>query len=689
MSLIDKLPKIIEQGKKTAEQILESLETRQRITLQSRELVYPARDSNIRDIFHQTNSPSQQASTLLSRLIYGDNLLAMSALLADVDGQESFRGKVDLIYIDPPFDSKADYRTKVTLPSGDIEQKPTVIEQYAYGDTWKDGTASYLEMIVPRLILMRELLSDKGSIYVHLDYHVGHYVKIIMDEIFGRDKLQNELVWRRTTSRGGSKFYNHVHDVIFFYTKTNDAIWNQQYTDYTADYINQMFRNKDSDGRLWRESPLTGPGITSGLSGAEWRGVNPSNIGKGRHWAIPGFLSHLLSDEAKKNTLKALDELDQLGRIVWSRGGAGRPNIKQYKDELPGVEIQSLWTDIGGESNFGYDTQKPRRLLERIIKSSSNEGSIVADFFGGTGTTAEVAETNGRRWLISDLGKPACMVMRKRLIDIGAKAFLYQAIGDYQVESVRSTLGKRFGVGELARIVVELYGALPLPIESNPNKDRGYIGKTLVICDSPNKITGLPTLKKAQALRDQLMGGWDKVVVLGWNFASDIGHSVSQLADSRLEVLVIPPDLMDRLRKKGSFDKLKDNIRFSSLQYLTVKAPKVTKSSQDTIEIELENYVLLSPEAINLDEANRKALQRVMNNDPLSLIEYWAVDTNYDEELFRSTWQDYRGNTDKDDDDLNVVRKVKLVVDSVSGTRKICVRAVDVFGFESEVIMEV
>ena len=132
-----------------------------------------------------------------NRLIYGDNLLCMAALLAGDAESPSLRGKIDLIYIDPPFDSKADYRTKIMLPGGDVEQKPTVIEQFAYSDTWADGTASYLAMIVPRLCLMRELLSDKGSIYVHLDWHVCHYVKIAMDEIFGRDNFRNEIVWKR------------------------------------------------------------------------------------------------------------------------------------------------------------------------------------------------------------------------------------------------------------------------------------------------------------------------------------------------------------------------------------------------------------------------------------------------------------------------------------------------------------
>lgn len=621
MSLLEKLPKIVEQGKREAASILANAETQNRISLQTREVVIPSRDVAIKDLF--TSSKDVPEHTINNRLVYGDNLLALAALLSQSTHNPSYRGKVDLIYIDPPFDSKADYRSKITLSSGEIEQKPTVIEQYAYGDTWKDGTASYIEMIVPRLILMRELLKDQGSIYVHLDWHVGHYVKLILDEIFGKENFLNEIVWTYGKMASASKKFMANHDVIFLYRKSENH------------FFKSIYKKLDKPVRR---------------------------------------LAREMVDGKLKNAR------DESGKIKYV--------------EISEERIDDHWGDIprvmpASREFLDYGTQKPEKLIERMIEASCPEGGLVADFFAGSGTTATTANRMGRNWIVSDLGKPACMVIRKRLIDSESPPFLYQAIGDYQVETVRSTLGKRFAMGELARIVIELYGALPLPQDSNPNKDRGNIGRTLVICDSPNKITGLPTLKKAQVLRDQLMGGWDKVVVLGWNFASDIGHSVTQLADSRLEVLVIPPDLMDRLRKKGSFDKLRDSIRFSSLQYLTVKQPKVTKGTQDTIEIELENYVLLSPEAINLDEANRKALQKVMNNDPLSLIEYWAVDTNYDGELFRSTWQDYRGNTDKDDDDLHVVRRATLVVDGVKGPRKICVRAVDVFGFESEVILEV
>src|ERR1035437_4620777 len=191
-SLIYELPKIIDEGKKEVEQILERLSSENKLGLETNELVLPAKDTAQNGMF-EGKIPEVNEKEWMNRLIYGDNLLAMQALLAGdpANGLPSMRGKISLIYIDPPFDSKADYRTKVTLPGGDIEQKPTAIEQFAYSDTWADGTASYLQMLVPRLFLMRELLSENGSIYVHLDYHVSHYVKIVLDEIYGKHDFLN------------------------------------------------------------------------------------------------------------------------------------------------------------------------------------------------------------------------------------------------------------------------------------------------------------------------------------------------------------------------------------------------------------------------------------------------------------------------------------------------------------------
>lgn len=357
-----------------------------------------------------------------------------------------------------------------------------------------------------------------------------------------------------------------------------------------------------------------------------------------------------------------------------------------------------IWNDISllnsqSQERIGYPTQKPRALIERIIKASSKEGDLVADFFGGSGTTAAAAEKLGRRWIVSDIGKPACMITRKRLIDQEAKPFLFQHIGDYQVEQLRSTMGSKFRIGDLAEIVLGLFGALPLPAEENPNRNMGRLqgSKTLILADSPTKMTGLATLRRAIEIRDNLMGGWDKVVILGWNFSPTIGHDIEALGQGeRLEVLVIPPDLLDRLKKKGH--KLKaDEVRFSSLQYL--KLGEVTRGQAgegESLTVEIANYVLLSPEALNLDDSNREKLQKVVNADPMALIEYWSVDPDYDGEVFRSVWQDYRGNTENDEDPYRVVTKARLTeLPKKEGKRRVCVRVVDVFGFEAEATVEV
>jgi adenine-specific DNA-methyltransferase len=656
-SLLEQLPEIVKEGRKQAERILESLEGRHRVRLQTREWVLPSKDTNAADWISQAQRRArlndQNDGDWTNRLIYGDNLHAMAALLAGDDEMPSLRGQVDLIYIDPPFDSKADYRTKVSLPGAELEQRPTVIEQFAYSDTWSDGTASYLAMIVPRLVLMRELLSETGSIYVHLGIQVSHYVKIVMDDIFGKDNFVQEVIWAYGSPSGGRAAgpkMVKIHEYVAHYARSYDSRYTKKvYLPYDQKYLDDWFKYTDEDGRRYR---------------IRLRGK------------------------------------DDIGANVVER---------QYLDKSKGLPASTVWTDIkqiyadpraykadqARHSEItGYETQKPERLLERIIEHSCPEGGLLADFNGGSGTTAAVAEKLGRRWITTDLGKPACMIMRKRLIDQGAKPFLYQAIGDYHVESAKTHFGRGFRVGDLSEIVLSLYGALPLSAEDNPLRNLGQIAfggkKTLVLVDSPNKLTGDATLRKAIAMRESLLGGWDRVVVLGWNFEPSIGHSITALNDDRLEVLVVPPDLLDRLRKKGGIEKLRGQVRFSSLQYLTVKPIARTRSGGDeSLCITLDNYVLLSPEAINLDEDNRKKLVRVMNAEPLALIEYWAVDPDYDGQVFRSVWQDYRGNTDNDGDPLRVITEARFSVPRKAGERRVCVRAVDVFGFEAEVVQTV
>lgn len=688
-SLLEQLPEIVAKGKQEAERILESLEGRHRIGLQTREWVLPAKDAAAQDWIRSAEREVQQkvgagntatdGTPWANRLIYGDNLLAMAALLAGDEQTPSLRGKIDLIYIDPPFDSKADYRTKVVLPGVELEQKPTVIEQFAYSDTWSDGTASYLAMITPRLILMRELLADTGSIYVHLDWHVGHYVKIVMDEVFGKDCFRNELIWRRSYSHNDGNKFGAIHDTLFFYSKTDNYYFKPVFVPRTEEETAEEY-----------------PNICE-VTGKRYKSVSMNAAGQGepRYFGDKG----LLAPPSGRHWVWSQERIDQAlteRKIFFS--STSTPRYKQFADDIEGKQVQDLWFDfmaISSRSNEGveYATQKPEKLPDRITQASCPENGLVADFFGGSGTTAAVAEKLGRRWITSDLGKPACMVMRKRLIDQNAQPFLYQAIGDYQVEAAKASLGRGFRIGDLSQIVLSLYGALPLPPEDNANRNLGKIvaggSKTLVLADSPNKLTGAATLKKAVAQRDTLMGGWDKVVVLGWNFEPGIGESIAALNDARLEVLVIPPDLLDRLKKKGGLEKLRGSVRFSSLQYLTLHPVERRKvgvggTAQETLIVKLANYVLLSPEAINLDEANRAKLQAVANKEPLALIEYWAVDPDYDGQMFRSVWQDYRGNTENDGDPLRVVTEARLTLPAKDGPRRVCVRAVDVFGFEAE-----
>jgi len=685
-SLLEQLPSIVAEGKREAERIMERLESSYRLGLQTRELVIPSRDSNWQDMFRRVEKSTHDLNqATMNRLIYGDNLLAMAALLAGNDETPSMRGKIDLIYIDPPFDSKADYRTKINLPDGDIEQKPTAIEQFAYSDTWQDGTASYLTMILPRLILMRELLLNSGSIFVHLDFHVAHYVKILLDEVFGKDNFINEIVWKR---RGGAlnnfKSFGSVTDTILFYSKSGEYQFNPIRTkdsEEAQQYIKERFVYDDGDGRLYSRDPVTNPSSTPSPSLIyEYKGYIPPEKG----WAF---------------SIDTMQKWDLEGRLYFPKDKNQRIRRKTFLDEYKGQPIQNLWGDIyvinsQAKESVGYATQKPEALLERIINIACKEGGVVADFFSGSGTTAATAEKLSRKWIATDLGKPACMVTRKRLIDQNAKPFLYQHVGDYQVEMARSTMGRKFRVGDLSEIVLGLYGALPLVPEENPNRNLGRVPhtKALVYVDSPNKMTGLATLKKALQLRDAHMGGWDKVIVLGWNFDPSIGHDIQGLNEGeRLEVLVIPPDLLDRLKKKGN--KLKaDEIRFSSLQYLVLGDVKREPLSggKERLRVDLQNYVLLSPEALNLDEANRAKLHKVINSDPLALIEYWSIDPDYDGEIFRSVWQDYRGNTENEDDPYRVIAKAILDdLPAKTGPRRVCVRAVDVFGFEAEAMIEV
>ena len=659
-SLIEELPRIASEGRQEAQRIIERLSSGTRIGLQTNELVLPRKDvsgffrGQVPNIPNAFNA-ALDGGSWMNRLVYGDNLLTMQALLAGdpQTGLPSLRGKVDLIYIDPPFDSKADYRTKVVLPGLNLQQKPTVIEQFAYADTWEEGTISYLKMIYKRLVLMKELLSDKGTICVHIDWHIDSYVKIMLDDIFGKDNFRDQIIWYYP---GGIKAVPHYfprkHDCIYCYSKTNNYVFNNQ-------------RKGIEDNSLY----------------SRWIKY---------------------SEDGETITYKNFPRTDKVKFDMYVKRFISQ-NKREPKDEdviyrFEGALVDDVWDDCPAvfrllNEKTGYSTQKPASLLERIIKASSNEGDLVCDFFGGSGTTAAVAEKLGRRWITCDIGKPASLVMRKRFIDQEVNPFLYQSIGDYQKEAFHNNKKLR-RVGDLSQVVLGLYGALPFSPEQVSDRNFGYVKGTrnLVMVDSPNRLTTAATVRRAVEAKASLLGGdWDKVIVLGWNFAFDISQAIEKYKNSNVEVLVIPPDLLDKLSKKGFKKLIADKtVRFSSLQYLVVNPVEVTVNGngEDELDISLSNYVLLSPDNIPLDDKDKEKLQQVMEQDPLSLIEYWSIDPDYDGDTFRSTWQDYRENVDNDSDPLHCVYSTRIAMPH-KDERKVCVKAVDVFGFESQVILDV
>lgn len=333
-----------------------------------------------------------------SKIFWGDNLQVMSHLL------RAYRGKVRLAYIDPPFDSSADYNKEIKVRGSRVESDPAIFEEKQYTDIWVND--QYLQFMYERLILLRELLASDGSIYLHCDMRKGHLLRCLLDEIFGASSCQNEIVWQRNYARSDSKTYNHIHDAIFFYTKGSSFPWFKQFTDYDPDYVERFYRFVDEDtGRRYASDNLTAAGLRNGSSGRPWRGYNPAE--NGNHW---------------KYTTEKLDELDAQGRIHWPESG-GMPRFKRFLDEMKGRPLQSIWTDISFVSGWSgeqtnYPTQKPEALLERIIKSSSEPGDLVFDCFMGSGTTQAVAMKLGRRFIGADINLGAVQITTKRLIQV-------------------------------------------------------------------------------------------------------------------------------------------------------------------------------------------------------------------------------------------------------------------------------
>ena len=329
-----------------------------------------------------------------NKIFWGDNLQVMSHLLKE------FRGRVNLVYIDPPFDSKADYKKRIELKGKTVFNDQSAFEEKQYTDIWTND--EYLQYMYERLIIIREILSEDGSIYVHVDYHKGAYIKCLMDEVFGQSAFRNELIWKRSLPHNDSKRYGAIHDVLLLYSKSQSFVFHQQFTDIDEKYKKSHYNQVDESGRLYQLTSLsaTGPGPARKFGD---RSIDPPS---GNHW---------------RYSQEKIDALLREGRIVFT--STGNPRYKRYLDETRGSALQSIWTDINAVNSQAledtkYPTQKPEALLERIIKVSSNPDDIVFDCFMGSGTTQAVATKLGRRFIGADINLGAVKITTKRLLGI-------------------------------------------------------------------------------------------------------------------------------------------------------------------------------------------------------------------------------------------------------------------------------
>lgn len=347
----------------------------------------------------------------INKIFWGDNLQVMSHMLKE------YRGQIDMIYIDPPFDSKAQYKKTIKINSKDVSNDMMSFEEVQYKDIWTNDT--YLQFLYERLIIMRELLKDTGSIWVHCDQSKGHYIKIILDEVFGQDNFVNQITWKRTFAHGdsgqGAKHLGRISDYIYLYGKSSAVNLNSIYVPYEKSYIERVFSGKDDDGRRWQSVSLTAPG------GASKGNPSYNFLGVTRYWQY-----------SKANMEKLYAE----GKIYQSKPGAV-PRRKMYLDEAKGVPLQDIWTDIVpvqglSNENENYPTQKPITLLERIIKLTSNPGDLVFDCFMGSGTTQAVAMKLGRRFIGADINLGAVQTTTKRLLHIADN--LRNELGDEETK---------------------------------------------------------------------------------------------------------------------------------------------------------------------------------------------------------------------------------------------------------------
>jgi adenine-specific DNA-methyltransferase len=655
-----------------------------------------------------------------NKLIWGDNKLILSSLKNGPLREEiEKQGGIKLIYIDPPFDVGADFSMDIEIGGETLTKKPGILEEIAYRDTWGKGADSFIAMIYERLVLMRDLLAEDGSIYVHMGPTVNHYLRIVLDEVFGRVHFGNEIIWRRAFGHSDSVKYGIIHDVILFYSKSQKRIWNQVLQPADKDYIDTFFDQYDEDrGERYQRLSLSAGGLSGGGYRYEYKGV-------AAHWRCP---------------IETLKKHDAQGRLHWPKKKGGVPRLKKYESEHEGVPLQDIWTDISKIHNqsaelTGYSTQKPEALLERIIKASSNEGDLVADFFCGSGTTCAVAEKLGRKWIGSDLGKFAIHTTRKRMIgvqrqlkaeDKSWRAFEILNLGKYERQhyiGVNPDLREeqrqqQLQAKEKAFVDLILHAYRAERTEQFTTFQGKRAGRLVAV--GPVNLT-VTQLFVEEILLECRKHRITRVDILGFEFEMGLFPNILDEAKAKgvdLAMKYIPADVFDKRAVE------KNQVVFHDVSFIDVK-PHIKKK---TVAVELTDFsVFYSQDATGTDEKLKKGKSKVIvdqgqvvkiSKDKKGIvsrevltrqwtdwIDYWSVDFDFESKreiirvkdeasgeyeekwtgdfVFENEWQSFRTKKDRS------LELTSARHECNKGRRKIAVKVVDIFGNDTMKIIEV
>ncbi|SDD08717.1 adenine-specific DNA-methyltransferase [Desulfurella multipotens] len=607
-----------------------------------------------------------------NKLIWGDNKLVMSSLL------EKFAGRINLIYIDPPFATGADFKFKIQIgeEAEEITKEHSIIEEKAYRDTWGKGLDSYLQMMYERLVLMKELLAENGSIYVHLDWHVGHYVKVMMDEIFGYENFRNEIVVGAREKHTHSQFgylssLSNSYQIILLYVKNQDT------------KLKLTKRKVEPKKERW-STLITSYGDRPTMR-FEIEGVKPIPPDRWK-WSEERIKKALENYEKYKDNLKNAPEDIDIARVRISPASKYGKVVEYYLRETEEEELTNNWTDIQAQSSLiGYDTEKNEFLLKRIIEISSNPGDIVADFFCGSGTTLAVAEKLGRRWIGSDLSRYAIHITRKRLLEIEnskdltdeegkrkygrkAKPFEILNLGKYerQIWQVKTFSNKdeKQALFEYLAFILKLYGAEPISGFTHIHGKKGsalvYVGAV----DAPVTIQEV-----TDAIQDCKKAEQKELHILGWEWEMGLNDAIQEIAKRegvRLKLRIIPMDVLDS-----------EAVRRRDIQFFELAHFKVDiKTKGKNVEVELKDFVIPHTDFIP-DDVKDKIKKWT------DWIDYWAVDFDFKNDTFNNGWTSYRTKKDRT---LNL--KATYTYEK-AGKYKIFVKVIDIFGIDTSQIYEV